>query len=265
MKSVAVVGLGYWGPNLARNFDELGALACAVRPRRGPARTLRRALSERAHVRGLRRAARRRLDRRRRHRDAGPDALRRSRSVRSRPGSTRSSRSRPRCAPPRWRSSSRCRDASARAHARAPAALPPRRAQAEGADRGGRARRGSLRLRQPPEPRQDPQGRERAVVARRARSLGRSSPARRGAVGGDRARPRLPQQGRRGRRVLLPALSVREDRAHAPVVARPAQDAAHHGRRPREDGRLRRHGARAEGDDLRQGARGARRRATASG
>ncbi|MFL5944729.1 MAG: Gfo/Idh/MocA family protein [Gaiellaceae bacterium] len=27
MKSVAVVGLGYWGPNLARNFDELGVLA----------------------------------------------------------------------------------------------------------------------------------------------------------------------------------------------------------------------------------------------
>ena len=26
MKRVAVVGLGYWGPNLARNFDELGAL-----------------------------------------------------------------------------------------------------------------------------------------------------------------------------------------------------------------------------------------------
>ena len=26
MKQVAVVGLGYWGPNLARNFDELGAL-----------------------------------------------------------------------------------------------------------------------------------------------------------------------------------------------------------------------------------------------
>ena len=26
MKNVAVVGLGYWGPNLARNFDELGAL-----------------------------------------------------------------------------------------------------------------------------------------------------------------------------------------------------------------------------------------------
>jgi predicted dehydrogenase len=27
VKQVAVVGLGYWGPNLARNFDELGALA----------------------------------------------------------------------------------------------------------------------------------------------------------------------------------------------------------------------------------------------
>jgi predicted dehydrogenase len=27
VKNVAVVGLGYWGPNLARNFDELGALA----------------------------------------------------------------------------------------------------------------------------------------------------------------------------------------------------------------------------------------------
>ena len=27
VKKVGVVGLGYWGPNLARNFDELGALA----------------------------------------------------------------------------------------------------------------------------------------------------------------------------------------------------------------------------------------------
>jgi predicted dehydrogenase len=27
LKSVAVAGLGYWGPNLARNFEELGALA----------------------------------------------------------------------------------------------------------------------------------------------------------------------------------------------------------------------------------------------
>ena len=40
-----------------------------------------------------------------------------------------------------------------------------------------------------------------------------------------RARARLPHRGRRGRRLLLPALPLREDRAHAPVVARPAQDA----------------------------------------
>ena len=32
--------------------------------------------------------------------------------------------------------------------------------------------------------------------------------------------------GRRGRRLLLPPLPVRQDRAHAPLVARPAQDAA---------------------------------------
>ena len=49
---------------------------------------------------------------------------------------------------------------------------------------------------------------------------------------------------RRGRRVLLPPLPERQDRAHAPVVARPAQDAQDDRRRPREDGRVRRHGAR---------------------
>jgi predicted dehydrogenase len=27
VKRIGVVGLGYWGPNLARNFDELGSLA----------------------------------------------------------------------------------------------------------------------------------------------------------------------------------------------------------------------------------------------
>jgi predicted dehydrogenase len=34
VRRVGIVGLGYWGPNLARNFDELGALAalCDVEP-----------------------------------------------------------------------------------------------------------------------------------------------------------------------------------------------------------------------------------------
>ena len=70
---------------------------------------------------------------------------------------------------------------------------------------------------------------------------------------GGRVRPRLPHGRRRGRRLLLPPLPVREDRAHAPLVARPAQDAQDDRRRPGEDGRVRRHGARAQGDRLREG------------
>ena len=43
--------------------------------------------------------------------------------------------------------------------------------------------------------------------------------------------------------------------AHAPVLARPAQGAPLHGRRLEADGDLRRHGARAQADRLRQGLR----------
>ena len=73
------------------------------------------------------------------------------------------------------------------------------------------------------------------------------------------------QHGDRGRRLLLPPLPLRQGRAHAPLLARPAQDAEDDRRRPREDGRLRRHGARAQGDRLREGALGAGGDATASG
>ena len=117
-----------------------------------------------------------------------------------------------------------------------------------------RARRRALRLRQPPEPRDHPQGRERALVARRPRPLRDPVPARRGAERGLGARQRVPDAGCRGRRLLLPALPERQDRAHAPVVARPAQDAADHRRRPRQDGRVRRHGARAQDHRVREGA-----------
>ena len=44
------------------------------------------------------------------------------------------------------------------------------------------------------------------------------------------ARRALPRRGR-GRRLLLPALPLREGRAHAPVLARPAQEARDDGRR----------------------------------
>ena len=64
---------------------------------------------------------------------------------------------------------------------------------------------------------------------------------------------------RRGRRGLLPPLRVREGRAHASVLARPAQDAEDDRGRTREDGCVRRHGARAEDHRLREGAVGARR------
>ena len=63
------------------------------------------------------------------------------------------------------------------------------------------------------------------------------------------------RHGHRGRRVRLPALPVRPRRAPAPVVARPAQGAALHGRRLAPDGDLRRHGPRAQGHRLRQGLR----------
>ena len=75
--------------------------------------------------------------------------------------------------------------------------------------------------------------RERALVARGARPLRAALPDRRGAERGAGARPRVPEPRRRGRRLLLPALSIREDRAHASVLAGSAQDPAHHGRRQR--------------------------------
>ena len=136
--------------------------------------------------------------------------------------------------------------------------------QAEGADRHGRARRRALRLRQPPEPRDRAHERERALVARRPRPLGDPLPARRGAVEAfAHGRDFLNRASRTSS--SAPALPVREDRPHAPVVARPAQDAADDRRRPREDGRLRRHGARAQGDRSTTRGREAAPRATASG
>ena len=129
----------------------------------------------------------------------------------------------------------------------------------------GSSRRRALRVRQPAEPRPHPPVRERPLVARRARPLGDPLPARRGSRGGDGARARLPPAGCRGRRLLLPALPVGPHRAHAPLVARPAQDAEDDRGRHGEDGRLRRHGARPQGHGLREVAVEARQHATASG
>ena len=63
------------------------------------------------------------------------------------------------------------------------------------------------------------------------------------------------REGRRGRRLLLPALPLRDRRAPAPVLARPAQGAAADGRRRAQDGDVRRHARRGQAVGLRQGLR----------
>ena len=122
-----------------------------------------------------------------------------------------------------------------------------------------RARRHPLHLLQPPQPREAARGRERAVVARRARRVRAAPPRRRGAVRDRGARRVLHAPGDRGRGLRLPAFPVRPGRASAPLVARPAQGAPLHDRRRPPDGDVRRHGPGAQGHDLRQGLRPARR------
>src|SRR5215208_2444120 len=225
----------------------------ALRPRPGPARALRPPLPERPRDRQLRRIAERPRARGRRDRDSCRDALRvgqaraRGRQARSRREAARNERS---------GGGGPGLDGGgewARAPARPPAALPPRRAGGEGPDGRGRARRGAVRLLEPPEPRQDPSRRERTLVARRPRPLRDPPPARRGAFRDLGTWQLVPHARSRGHRLLLPALPLRQNRAHAPLLARPAQDAKADRSREGKDGRLRRHGAGAQGDDLREG------------
>ena len=181
---------------------------------------------------------------------------RRSPSACSRPASTASSRS-------RWRSPSPEAEAvveAARAQrphpdGRPPARVPPRRREAQGDRRLRRAGRRPLHLLEPPQPRQAARRRERALEPRGARRVGGAAAGGRGAdrvLGGGRV---LHARGRRGRRLLLPALPLRPRGAPAPVLARPAQGAPLHGGRLEADGHVRRHGARAQAHRLRQGLR----------
>ena len=95
------------------------------------------------------------------------------------------------------------------ADGRPPARVPPGRGQAQGDRRLRRARRHPLHLLQPAQPREAARRRERALVARRPRHLGRAAPGRRGALRALRARRGLQAARHRGRRVRLPALPVR--------------------------------------------------------
>ena len=94
---LAVIGAGYWGPNLVRNFHGHARLgpALALRPGRGPGPRGARPVLDGARRRlASTRSSPTRRRRRGRHRHAGGHPLRRSRWPRSRPASTCWSRSR---------------------------------------------------------------------------------------------------------------------------------------------------------------------------
>ena len=102
---VAVVGYGYWGPNLARNVIERPELELAALCERDPARAA--AFEQRVPgvpvVSDLDRVLEDPTDRRRHRRDAAADALPARQGSRSRRASTCSSRSRWRAPRPRRR------------------------------------------------------------------------------------------------------------------------------------------------------------------
>ena len=91
-------------------------------------------------------------------------------------------------------------------------------------ERRRRARRDLLHLRQPPESRQAARRRKCALEPRRARCLGASVPRGRGADGGVRPRRVLRPARSRGRRVLLSALCVRPLGAPAPQLVDPHKE-----------------------------------------
>ena len=265
---IGVVGLGYWGPNLARNFAALPgcelAWCCDASERgagadRGP--VPRRPLHRRA-----RRAARRPDARRGRAGHAGPDP----RGARRAGARGRQALLRREAA----RAVGRRRRARGRGGARRAGRVlmvghlleyhPGVRKLKELADSGelgeriyyiygNRLNLGKLRAD------------ENALWSLGAHDvsvvlyLAGEEPRR-----GRRPRRVLRARRRRGRRLLLPALPLGALGAPAPVVARSAQGAPLHGRRLAAHGDVRRHGARGQADDLRQGLRRGRSRPTAS-
>ena len=178
---VAHAGVGGWGRNVVRVIGELSELAwiCDTDEARRAdyADRYPKAKTTASFDELLARRHRRRGG----HRDARPDPLR----AREAGARSREARLRREAAGDARRGDGGARRDRAgeqpRPDAGAPAAVPPRLAQGEGARRDGRARRCRVRLRQPPEPRRDPLQRERAVVARCPRPLRDPVAARRGA------------------------------------------------------------------------------------
>ena len=209
---VGVVGLGYWGPNLARNFAAIPGCELAwLCDRDEQARAQARArVPGRTRHRRARRAARRRRARRGRARHARAHArrARRSRSLEAgkhcfveKPLATTAA------------DAERAVAAAERAgkilmvgHLLEYHPAVARLKELIDSDELGEA---LLHLRQPPQPRQAARRRERAVEPRRARRVRRAAPDRRRARRVRRPRRQLRARGRPGRRLLLPALPLR--------------------------------------------------------
>ena len=173
--TIGLIGYGYWGPNLLRNYMELPRRTAqvGVRPRpRAPRRRRQRATRRSWPRRPRRRRARRPRGRRRAHRDADLLALRLGDAGACAPASTSSSRS---PWPPASPSATRCapRPTSAASTLMVGHTFvfsPPVRAVKEH-HRLRRARRHLLRHLLARQPRPAPEGRERGVGPRAARPL----------------------------------------------------------------------------------------------
>ena len=197
---IGVVGLGYWGPNIARNIAAVpapswrGAATIA-----GGARAGRRSPSPGCGRQRIGRAARRPGARRDRDRNPGPDARgARGAGARGRQALLRREAARPVGRRRRARGGRRG-GLGARVDGRPPARIPPGDPEAQGVDRRRGARRSDLlHLRQPAESREAARRRERALEPWRTRRLGRAAP------GGGRA-----HRGGRARRVVRPARESR--------------------------------------------------------
>ena len=190
--NVAVVGVGYWGKNLVRNFHELGALAALCDAERSVEATLQAAVRGRQVLPRLQRRPGRSVDRRRGAGDAGGDALRdgqggaRSRQGRARrkaAGHRRQARRRASSSWPRRTGRILMVGHILRYH---PAIL-----KLQELIRERRARQDQLPLFEPAEHRQDPDRREHPLELRAARHLRDAVAARRD------AEPRSPARAAR--------------------------------------------------------------------